>query len=44
MVKPILDTIDELDVKTFRSELSVLLKKIEQIEEQRILDEYEDED
>ena len=44
MVKPTLDNLEELDVKLFRSELSLLLKKIEQIEEKRILDEYEDED
>jgi len=44
MVKSILDNQDELDVKSFRTELSVLLKKIEQIEENRILEEYEEED
>lgn len=44
MVEPTIDILDELDVKSFRSELSILLRKMEQIEEHRILEEYEDED
>jgi hypothetical protein len=44
MVQPILDNTEELDVKSFRSELTILLRKMEQIEEKRILEEYEDED
>ena len=41
MKDPKLEIPDELDVPTFRAELQGLLKKIEQIEDNRILDDVE---
>lgn len=42
MKGPIFTENEELDVRAFRSELNELLKKIEHIEEHRILDDEED--
>ncbi|UCH90050.1 MAG: hypothetical protein JSV49_05245 [Thermoplasmata archaeon] len=36
MEEQLKDEVDELDVESFRSELSVLMKKIEEIEENRM--------